>query len=209
MRTTGTAATTTGMETRRLVADYINFRLQKQGLRWSTCPELPAVPTKVERAMRLLGEEFETRYTEVFQEMCNQLHITPNNAQPTFVAIVNELFSDGIKWGRIVALFSFGGALAVQCVEKEMPPLVDNVVEWVAIYVDSNLQSWIQENGGWVGTIFIITTIFPSCLPSVCCAFGFATAGCKNDRYRSSSRSLDARYAARLPQSRYVSSLAC
>ena len=153
MRTTGTAATTTGMETRRLVADYINFRLQKQGLRWSTCPELPAVPSKVERAMRLLGEEFESRYTEVFQEMCNQLHITPNNAQPTFVAIVNELFSDGIKWGRIVALFSFGGSLAVQCVEKEMPPLVDNVVEWVTNYVDTNLLSWIQENGGWVRTI--------------------------------------------------------
>ena len=165
MRTTGTAATTTGMETRRLVADYINFRLQKQGLRWSTCPELPAVPSKVERAMRLLGEEFESRYTEVFQEMCNQLHITPNNAQPTFVAIVNELFSDGIKWGRIVALFSFGGSLAVQCVEKEMPPLVDNVVEWVANYVDTNLLSWIQENGGWVCTMLSLL-LFPLQLPS-------------------------------------------
>ena len=192
MRTTGTAATTTGMETRRLVADYINFRLQKQGLRWSTCPELPAVPTNVERAMRLLGEEFETRYTEVFQEMCNQLHITPNNAQPTFVAIVNELFSDGIKWGRIVALFSFGGALAVQCVEKEMPVLVDNVVEWVANYVDSNLQSWIQENGGWVRTILLLL-LYSSCIFCLSCAFGYSAVGCKNNRYWSASLSLDAR----------------
>ena len=141
----------TEVNTRQLVADYINFRLQKGGMEWANCPTLPP-PGKIERTMRALGEEFETRYTEIFQEMCNQLHITPNTAHPTFTAIVNELFSDGVKWGRIVALLSFGGSLAVQCIEKEMPPLVDQIVDWVAGYVDSNLQSWIVEHGGWVSS---------------------------------------------------------
>ncbi|ELU09391.1 hypothetical protein CAPTEDRAFT_48532, partial [Capitella teleta] len=74
----------------------------------------------VQQTMRVLGDEFETRYTEVFEEMCNQLHITPNNAHPTFVAIVNELYSDGVRWGRVVALFAYGGALAVHRVRREM-----------------------------------------------------------------------------------------
>ncbi len=136
--------------TKHLVSDYVSHRLQKAGLEWPNCPTL-SPPGRTARTMRALGDEFEQRYTEVFDEMVNQLHITPNTAHPTFTAIVNELFGDGIKWGRIVALFSFGGTLAVQCVEKEMPPLVDQIVDWVAGYVDSNLQSWITEHGGWVG----------------------------------------------------------
>ena len=137
------------VNTRLLVSDYVNFRLQRQGLEWSGRPTMHE-PGRISTTMRTLGEEFEQRYTEVFQQMCNQLHITPNTAYPTFMAIVNELFSDGVKWGRIVALFSFGGSLAVQCVEKEMPPLVDQIVDWITGYVENHLQSWIDEHGGWV-----------------------------------------------------------
>jgi len=79
--------------------------------------------------------------------MCNQLHITPNNVQSTFVTIVNELFSDGIKWGRIVALFAFTGALAVHCIQKEMPMLVEQVVDWTVAYIDGHLMTWIVQNG--------------------------------------------------------------
>ena len=138
------------IDTRLLFADYVRYRLTKEGLEWPGCPDLPP-PSRVHLSMRLLGDEFEKRYCEVFQEMCNQLHITPNTAHATFVGIVNELFSDGIKWGRVVALFSFGGALAVQCVQREMPPLVDNIVDWVTQYVDTSLSSWINNHGNWVG----------------------------------------------------------
>lgn len=139
------------VDTRLLVADYVLHRLSQKSLTWANCPyTVSSTPGRVEKTMRALGEEFEQRYTEVFSEMCGQLHITPNNAQTTFVTIVNELFSDGIKWGRVVALFAFGGCLAVQCIEKEMPFLVDQVVEWLANYVDGHLMSWIKENGDWV-----------------------------------------------------------
>ena len=141
------------IETRALVADYMKYRLEKQGLQWADPPELPN-PGKIQQTMRVLGTELEDRYNEVFSEMCNQLHITPNTAQQTFVAIVNELFSDGVRWGRVVALFSFAGALAVQCIEKEMPVLVPQIADWVTHYVDGHLTSWIQENNGWVRRIF-------------------------------------------------------
>ena len=140
------------ISTRELVAGYLLFRLEKQNLPWHTAPDLPT-PGKVQLTMQILGDEFEHRYNEVFQQMCNQLHITPNTARHTFVAVVNELFSDGVKWGRIVALFSFAGTLAVQCIEKEMPPVVDQIVDWVTNYVDNHLMSWILENDGWDGFV--------------------------------------------------------
>ena len=149
---------------RVIVADYMHHRLRRNGMQWpNSCPvDLPTSPGRVERAMRSLGEEFEERYQQVFNEMCQQLHITPNNAEATFATIVGELFSDGIKWGRIVALFSFGGCLAVECVQKEMPNLVDQVLEWTTRYVDLNLMPWIQQNGGWVRNSFK-STLFCEC----------------------------------------------
>lgn len=142
--------------TRPLVVDYVLHRLRMRGLEWPANANYPDLlpaegndPGPVKRTMRVLGEEFEQRYNEVFTEMCNQLHITPANAQATFVTIVNQLFSDGVRWGRIVALFAFTGCLAVQCVEREMPLLVDQVVEWTTSYIEVHLDSWIIENGGW------------------------------------------------------------
>lgn len=137
------------MLTKLLVADYVMFRLQKANLRWDECPPLPK-PGAVQLTMQMIGDAFEDRYTAVFQGMTDVLHLTPSTAHGTFLTVVNELFSDGIRWGRIVALIAFGGSLAVQCVVKEMPSLVDDIVVWVADYIDHNLVSWIQEQGGWV-----------------------------------------------------------
>ena len=99
--------------------------------------------------MRLIADEFDERYTDIFEDMCGQMNITPDTVYTTFIGIVHNVYSDGITWGRVVAVFAFGGALAVHCVEKEMPDIVDSIVDWVATYVDSDLEPWITENGGW------------------------------------------------------------
>lgn len=145
--------------TRLLVADYVMFRLRRANLPWDECPQLPE-PGPVQRTMQVLGEAFEERYTEVFQGMADNLHLTPNTAQDSFMRIVNELFSDGIRWGRIVALVAFGGALSVQCIQLEMPGLVNDIVDWVTEYIDTVLMSWIQEQGGWVSSIVYVTDNF-------------------------------------------------
>lgn len=139
--------------TRQVVVDYVRYRLQQRGLPWPNGPDPGPSPGRVERTMRALGEEFQERYTQVFQEMCKQLDIRPNNAEQTFITTVSELFRDGVKWGRIVALFAFSGSLAVECVEKEMPLLVDQVVDWTENYIDTHLHSWIQQNGNWVRVV--------------------------------------------------------
>ena len=54
-------------DTRRIVIDYIQHQLRKKGLPWP-CKEAldeSVAPGKVEQTMRLLGEEFEQRYTQV------------------------------------------------------------------------------------------------------------------------------------------------
>ncbi|KAM4842040.1 bcl-2-like protein 1 isoform 2-T4 [Thomomys bottae] len=103
----------------------------------------------VKQALREAGDEFELRYRRAFSDLTSQLHITPGTAYQSFEQVVNELFRDGVNWGRIVAFFSFGGALCVESVDKEMQVLVSRIASWMATYLNDHLEPWIQEHGGW------------------------------------------------------------
>ncbi|XP_066558340.1 bcl-2-like protein 1 isoform X2 [Amia ocellicauda] len=103
----------------------------------------------VKEALRDSANEFELRYGRAFSDLSSQLHITPGTAYQSFENVMNEVFRDGVNWGRIVGLFAFGGALCVECVEKEMSPLVGRIVDWMTVYLDNNIQPWIQRQGGW------------------------------------------------------------
>jgi len=90
---------------------------------------------------------------QAFRETCGEIFVTPSDAQMSFLASVRSLFSDGVvNWGRIVALLSFSGSLAAYCIEKEMPFLVNQVIDWTTAYINTNLASWIHDNGGWVSS---------------------------------------------------------
>ncbi|KAG7323079.1 hypothetical protein KOW79_012781 [Hemibagrus wyckioides] len=103
----------------------------------------------VKEALRDSANEFELRYTRAFSDLSSQLHITPVTVYQSFESVMDEVFRDGVNWGRIVGLFAFGGALCVECVEKEMSPLVARIAEWMTVYLDNHIQPWIQEQGGW------------------------------------------------------------
>ncbi|XP_057219089.1 bcl-2-like protein 1 isoform X2 [Triplophysa rosa] len=103
----------------------------------------------VKEALRDSANEFELRYSRAFSDLSTQLHITPATAYQSFESVMDEVFRDGVNWGRIVGLFAFGGALCVECVEKEMSPLVGRIAEWMIVYIDNHIQPWIQSQGGW------------------------------------------------------------
>jgi len=87
---------------------------------------------------------------QVFDDMCATIHVTPTSAYPTFFGVADELFVQGVTWGRVVALFAFGGALSEHCMHRGMPQLVSHVADWVALYTETYLAHWIVANGGWV-----------------------------------------------------------
>ncbi|KAM6350071.1 BCL2 regulator, partial [Podargus strigoides] len=110
---------------------------------------LRPAPQVVHLALRQAGDEFSRRYQRDFAQMSGQLHLTPFTARGRFVAVVEELFRDGVNWGRIVAFFEFGGVMCVESVNREMSPLVDSIAAWMTEYLNRHLHNWIQDNGGW------------------------------------------------------------
>ncbi|XP_061186042.1 apoptosis regulator R1-like isoform X1 [Saccostrea echinata] len=136
-----------------LVADYVNYRLGKYGFEWENAPS-QTNNNKIYKTVRKLGDEFENKQdSSDLHEMVTSLQITPETAYSTFTTVTEEMFSNGINWGRVVALIGFGGALSVECVSRNMPQLVDSIVDWVAAYMNSNLKDWISKNGGWQGFV--------------------------------------------------------
>lgn len=59
-----------------------------------------------------------------------------------------------IKWSRIVALYAFGGLLAVECVKNGLEDQISHIADWIYIYVRNKLSFWICRHGGWVNSQF-------------------------------------------------------
>ncbi|XP_057179041.1 apoptosis regulator Bcl-2a [Triplophysa rosa] len=101
------------------------------------------------RTLREAADQIERMYQREFEEMSNHMVLSPNAAQRSFITVAEELFRDGVNWGRIVAFFEFGGTMCVESVNREMASQVDNIAHWMTDYLNGPLENWIQENGGW------------------------------------------------------------
>ncbi|XP_028909790.1 apoptosis regulator Bcl-2 [Ornithorhynchus anatinus] len=149
---------TSGDAHRDLVVKFIGYKLAQRGYHWepsggsaapAPAPRLRPPPPAVHLALRRAGDHFSRRYRRDFADMSGQLHLTPSTARARFAAVVDELFRDGVNWGRIVAFFEFGGALCVESVHREMASPVDGIAQWMTDYLGRRLHPWIQEHGGW------------------------------------------------------------
>ena len=104
--------------------------------------------TTVKQALREASNEFKLRCQQTFNDLTSQLHITPGTAYQSFEQVINELFRDGVKWGHIMAFFSFGGTLCMKSIDKEIQVSVSQVTTSMATYLNNHLEPLIQENGG-------------------------------------------------------------
>uniref|UniRef100_A0A1A8DFV2 BCL2-like 1 n=1 Tax=Nothobranchius kadleci TaxID=1051664 RepID=A0A1A8DFV2_NOTKA len=103
----------------------------------------------VKSALKDSADEFELLYAQSFSHLSLQLDITPDTAYHSFKSVLDELFRDGVNWGRVVGLFVFGGLLCVQCKERNLSELVPRIADWMTTYLDDQIGPWISSQGGW------------------------------------------------------------
>lgn len=129
-------------EARNLAHDLVSYRIGK-----GTPP-----PTRAAAILRRLSDELEDRHSVVLSSMCNRLNVVNGSAQTKFVQVADEVFRDGVNWGRIVAIFAFGAKLAQYCMGNGLQQDIDEIIAWVGNYI-STLSPWICAHGGWVSRI--------------------------------------------------------
>jgi len=90
---------------------------------------------------------------------CHQVSLNNENAQATFFAIGDELFEDSINWGRIITFYAFAVEVAEFFMQKGQNNMVNNVVNWSALFVDQKLATWIKHEGGWVSSEVVMLLV--------------------------------------------------
>ena len=132
--------------TRLLIADYIHYRLDNR----EQLNSLPLKSDMVRHTLREMGTEFERRFQQTFEEIVGKLDKDRTNISSTFNQVADDVFKDGINWGRIVAFISCGAIIAGRPTEHCSFENVDYLIDWMTEYIDKNLLSWIKSQGGWV-----------------------------------------------------------
>ena len=128
-----------GQEARILAQDLVTYRIGKAN----------PPPTRTAAILRKLSDELEERHAAVLANMCGRLNVLNGSAHAKFVQVADEVFGDGVNWGRIVAIFAFGAKLAQYCIGNGLQQEGDEIIDWVGNYI-SSLSGWIYAHGGWV-----------------------------------------------------------
>lgn len=75
------------------------------------------------------------------------LHTGKLSTYRKFVDVVSSLFSDGINWGRIIALMVFGCFVVTTFVMNRR--IVQNILGYVLRFLKEKILGWIARHGGW------------------------------------------------------------
>lgn len=107
---------------------------------------------KVEKTLLKCVRMMMLKHEIIFKGMMKRLQVTKETGYVSFVTVANTLFEDEkmvITWSRIVALYAFGGQLALYCKEKDMEDLAYTVAVLMGNYAKEILAPYVASIGGW------------------------------------------------------------
>lgn len=97
-----------------------------------------------------LCSEMENERESFFSNVCTRLNLNRENLSESSTAVMDNVFTDGCNFGRIVALFTFCLTLSMYCAENdELVDQIDTVIDNTAITL-VNQREWFENEGSWV-----------------------------------------------------------
>ncbi|XP_055567065.1 apoptosis regulator BAX isoform X1 [Falco cherrug] len=78
---------------------------------------------------------------------------------PTLAEVSEQLFHDGINWGRVVVFFYVTYRVVRQALWGDHP--LRTILDWAVSFLQRHLSTWIQHQGGW-GSILSYSPPQPS-----------------------------------------------
>ena len=118
-----------GEEARSLAQDLISYRTGNAN----------PPPSRSALILRRLTDGLEDSQLSVLTNMRNRLNVLNGAARTKFLQVADEVFRNGINWGRILAVFPFGARLAQFCTLNGLEGDVDEIITWLGNSV-SNLS---------------------------------------------------------------------
>ncbi|KAF7653055.1 hypothetical protein LDENG_00087920 [Lucifuga dentata] len=108
----------------------------------------PQIKEVVEQLLRIADEL--NRNVEL-ERLIRQ--VQANCAQDIFMRVARDIFTDGINWGRVVALFHLAYRLIYKALTTNHLENIRIIISWVLQFIRDQLYFWILQQGGWEGVI--------------------------------------------------------
>ncbi|XP_034381832.1 apoptosis regulator BAX [Cyclopterus lumpus] len=108
----------------------------------------PQVKEVVEQLLKIADDI--NRNAEL-QRLINQ--VQGNCAQEIFMKVATSIFTEGINWGRVVALFHLAYRLIYKALTTDRLENIRIIISWVLQVIREQLYPWLVQQGGWVGVI--------------------------------------------------------
>eukprot|EP00118_Oscarella_pearsei_P027994 m.311453 g.311453 ORF g.311453 m.311453 type:complete len:187 (+) comp71261_c0_seq1:98-658(+) len=125
-----------------LIRSYIAYRLEREGIYAAPYAEEATVTsTQLFQRICALADEVEYRYVISYDELCTDKEMKKEK----FAIIVRDLFKSGILWGRVVAMFAYVGALAVQSSHTKQETVLRELANWTDESLRGKLSLWIAN----------------------------------------------------------------
>lgn len=135
------------------IKEYIYSRLIKLDISTRGIISTPfeKKSSRISGEIQLYGNELERIYSYLYKDVSKQLSIVFQLLYIKKVCgiVADNLFKDSVTWGKIISLFSFSGALAVDCCIAGHPELIQIIVKSFTCSIKTYAASWIAEQGGW------------------------------------------------------------
>ncbi|KAM4533752.1 apoptosis regulator Bcl-2-like [Odontesthes bonariensis] len=139
-------------------------------------------PPRLQAALRSAGAELERRLDP---DLCALVSAQPQwgagggeERRRRLAAIRDELFRDGVNWGRIVAMMALGGALSAQVARTGETGQLDDILDWMEDSLESpRVRGWMEDNGGWDAFVELYESRPPVGFWSLRTVFGLVVLG--------------------------------
>lgn len=142
---------------------YLRFKLRscitvhkKLGLqRLKSVSSLTGDPVVIQvfTQIRQLADELEKRHPKLYRSVTENVGLqtltSETVVQNLFLALAHMILGNDITWGRIIALYTVAGSLAMDCVRLGHPEYVLCLVQNMGTLVERDVCQWIAQQGGW------------------------------------------------------------
>ncbi|KAM4718741.1 apoptosis regulator Bcl-2-like [Anableps anableps] len=192
-----------GYSSRDVIEGYLRYRLLDGGVAWRFPPhpshrnvssplpwrseealapeQLQQAPPRLLAALLSASDELEGRYPRELRGQVAALQrrgAGDGAARRSLTLVRDELFRDGVNWGRIVAMMALGGTLSAEAARSGETGRVDDIAAWMEENLESAaLRGWIHDNGGWEAFVELYESSPPVTFWTLTTVFGLVLLG--------------------------------
>lgn len=114
----------------------------------------PEQPPELYMRVADFSYSVEKRFASFFKQVPSYTKVKNGNAKQIFIALCRQVLNADVNWGRLISIYTLGGAFAVHFVNTGQKDLVKDIPFWIKEVIETteDVAQWINKKGGWVRT---------------------------------------------------------